>query len=1219
MILSIRKMSSLRKYKKVKYLGKGSYGAAILVELKSDPSKTFVIKEIVIGHLKPAEQQAAKNEAEVLHQMSHSNITMYIESFVENSKLYIVMEHADGGDLSSAIQKRKTDSKYYVEDEVMRIFVQICLALKHVHSANILHRDLKSQNIFLTLTGVVKLGDFGIAKVLDTTDDQARTQIGTPYYLSPEICESKPYGRKSDIWSLGVLLYEIVALEMPFQANSLPALVHKICSGEPNYVKAESKYSPTLITLTKTMLNKLPDKRPTVQQIVKTDFIKCHISRLLSYTLKVGNGGVSSAPVEATKAGNEKLTQAQIGKSIDVEEVEKHLEKAIIQQRDQPRHVDNVKDAERLQQLNREEESRKLKKFQQDQLNKKKLQQQGEEDDASVGSVKGGAVIVKPAPVVNRQPIDDRGSRSPIQQQRKQDMSERGNSNNSNNDAYGAAPRQVSKSLAEIQQEARLANMRSNAAAGGNSINMELQQQQRRYGVGSSNYNQYNNGNIISGNYNQKETNSSRSVASTNSTASTNNDAARREYFANRAAAQAVKARVESYERGGNILGGNVVTTPPPNDNCGNPPSSAGGNKNMVVVASNNNYNNMRRHSNDSTAVPPYATESDYDPESRIAQLKAQKERDRDRELAQKEFELKQAMEQNRQERRRMAELSSRNKASVAFDIDISSSNNSSHSNHHPPKDNDAKKGNHSQQGDDVSSMPAIASTKSNSENRKQWNSNSSISSSSSGGSESKPSRDKGVALSRLDTVADAENEDDTDMTMKADYFNSPNQGHSNSKKKGWGPPVMPSDVKIAKGIVARSSARDKDRDITPTRMFSNNSGKGTSVDDNDSVCVGGKAGGVHSNDQESVEDGSEREYVDDADVMRRLEIKRLSQIDARNQAKGVLKKLREKKKMDLEVKQPGADSDSKKLPSIGQRGLNQHLQPKPVRRAMDDKPSLINRLEGVLSSVEAATESVQKALQVGFTPAVRVDREAAPKDRDGSQSVDEKAKCLSPPRDVEHKSNNQRGSPAKQERADSKQQMLQADVAGDEVEGGEEEDDLQNTIDTWLNKQKRGVTRRKKWQQPTADRYSLMSGRGNAHSVSNSNMDPSAGEGGGEPMTYITIEEELNVMAAAGRGAAATQVAHEVDDEDDFDDDPMDNDNDVEADIDDNSSEISGVGVRVTVDRGRDRGVYLGNDVEVVGLQCMLAKALMGDEDDDDDDDGNGVDLGDMKDYKDG
>jgi len=240
-------MSSLKKYKRVKYLGKGSYGAAILVELRTNPAQMFVVKEIVIGHLKENEQSAAKKEADVLHQMTHSNITMYVESFVENSKLYIVMEYADGGDLSSAIKRRNTSGVRWPEDEVMRIFVQICLAMKHVHDRNILHRDLKSQNIFLTSKGIVKLGDFGIAKVLDASEDQARTQIGTPYYLSPEICESRPYGRQSDMWSLGVVLYELLALELPFQANSLPALIHKIISSEPNY-QAVSLYYTTALT-----------------------------------------------------------------------------------------------------------------------------------------------------------------------------------------------------------------------------------------------------------------------------------------------------------------------------------------------------------------------------------------------------------------------------------------------------------------------------------------------------------------------------------------------------------------------------------------------------------------------------------------------------------------------------------------------------------------------------------------------------------------------------------------------------------------------------------------------------------------------------------------------------------------------------------------------------------------------------------------------------------
>lgn len=116
---------SLSKYKKVKYLGKGSYGAALLVCLKANPNEKFVIKEIVVGHLKPTERDAAKQEAEVLSQMKHTNITMYVESFMEGSKLYIVMEHADGGDLTAAIKRRAETGMKWPENEVMRIFVQV--------------------------------------------------------------------------------------------------------------------------------------------------------------------------------------------------------------------------------------------------------------------------------------------------------------------------------------------------------------------------------------------------------------------------------------------------------------------------------------------------------------------------------------------------------------------------------------------------------------------------------------------------------------------------------------------------------------------------------------------------------------------------------------------------------------------------------------------------------------------------------------------------------------------------------------------------------------------------------------------------------------------------------------------------------------------------------------------------------------------------------------
>lgn len=121
--------------------------------------------------------------------------------------------------------------QYWSEDHVLNWFTQICLALKHVHDRKILHRDLKSQNIFLTKNNMIKLGDFGIARVLSETKSKAKTVVGTPYYLSPEIIQSKPYSFKSDIWSLGVLLYEMCALQPPFNAQSLHQLARKIIVG----------------------------------------------------------------------------------------------------------------------------------------------------------------------------------------------------------------------------------------------------------------------------------------------------------------------------------------------------------------------------------------------------------------------------------------------------------------------------------------------------------------------------------------------------------------------------------------------------------------------------------------------------------------------------------------------------------------------------------------------------------------------------------------------------------------------------------------------------------------------------------------------------------------------------------------------------------------------------------------------------------------------------
>lgn len=158
-------------------------------------------------------------EAKILEVLNHPNIVRFREVYkTKKGKLCIVMDYADGGDLQGMVKKRlkeKTSSgkvNFMSENEVLDIFTQICLALKHTHDKKILHRDLKSQNIFLTKRGIVKLGDFGIARVLSHTRSAAKTVVGTPYYLSPEIIKSESYNFKSDIWSLGVLLYEMAAL-----------------------------------------------------------------------------------------------------------------------------------------------------------------------------------------------------------------------------------------------------------------------------------------------------------------------------------------------------------------------------------------------------------------------------------------------------------------------------------------------------------------------------------------------------------------------------------------------------------------------------------------------------------------------------------------------------------------------------------------------------------------------------------------------------------------------------------------------------------------------------------------------------------------------------------------------------------------------------------------------------------------------------------------------
>ncbi|CAH2224973.1 serine threonine- kinase Nek5 isoform X1 [Pelobates cultripes] len=266
------------KYEIIRMIGEGAFGKAFLAKEKSDNAQC-VIKEVNLSKMPLKEKEASHKEVTLLSKMKHPNIVTFFTSIEERNKLYIVMEYCDGGDLMHRINRQRR--VLFDEDQILSWFVQISLGLKHIHDRKVLHRDIKAQNIFLSSNGTVaKLGDFGIARVLNNTMELARTRVGTPYYLSPEICDNLPYNNKTDIWSLGCVLYELCALKHPFEAQSLHQLVIKICRGR--FEPISSKYSYDLRGLIAQLFKISPRDRPSINSILKKPLLEKMIKRFLS-------------------------------------------------------------------------------------------------------------------------------------------------------------------------------------------------------------------------------------------------------------------------------------------------------------------------------------------------------------------------------------------------------------------------------------------------------------------------------------------------------------------------------------------------------------------------------------------------------------------------------------------------------------------------------------------------------------------------------------------------------------------------------------------------------------------------------------------------------------------------------------------------------------------------------------------------------------------------
>ena len=253
-----------KKYQIQNELGKGGNGKVFKAH-NEEENKDYAIKKISIKDLNEDDKIIIENEAEILSKMESDYIVKYHGSSKDNETFYILMEFCEGSDLKKFIMDYKDKHLLIGENIIYNIVLEICLGIKEIHKKNLIHRDMKPENIFITKDHKIKIGDFGVSRQLDNTNRYTYSVIGTGKYMAPEVIKAEKYNSKVDIWGLGCIIYELLTLNICFDGPGL-SYVSQIIDGKHGKINT-NKYNPKWQVLIDKLLSKNYKERPDIDSI----------------------------------------------------------------------------------------------------------------------------------------------------------------------------------------------------------------------------------------------------------------------------------------------------------------------------------------------------------------------------------------------------------------------------------------------------------------------------------------------------------------------------------------------------------------------------------------------------------------------------------------------------------------------------------------------------------------------------------------------------------------------------------------------------------------------------------------------------------------------------------------------------------------------------------------------------------------------------------------